>query len=325
MAEANSVAVSCPQCGSPFNFREGERNAACPACGSSLAISGEAGISRFYLAARLDLAQARTAARKFLATAGVARRVAETLRFERGELCFLPYWRLRGFAAGWFWSERETVVKEEYYDDNGLKQVREVRGPNERTMESVMNRVDYSLPACDVTRFGLAGIATVSAVLPLRGMDFAALAQRGTVFDPTKEPAQVRQEALAQARGRLGGNGVVRLASRLELCGEQLALISYPVWNLTFSRGERLYPLAVDGVNGRILKGRFPGTPRRRLLAPLLTVTLLVFAFSLHGAVGAVALLAFLGWLAGNGGLSPERLLAWFFLLVEPGEEVDIG
>lgn len=325
MADECSVAVSCPQCASPFNFREGERNACCPACGTALAISGEAGISRFFLAERLDLPQARTAARKFLATAGVARQLAESLRFEQGELCFLPFWRLRGYAAGWFWSERETVVKEEYYDDNGLKQVREVRGPNERSMESVMNRVDYSLPACDVARFGLAGIATVSAVLPLRGMDFAALAKRGTVFDPTKEPAQVRQEALAQSRGRLGGNGVLRQAGRLDLCGEQLALISYPVWSLTFSRGERLYPLTIDGVNGRVLKGRFPGTPRFRLLEPLLTVTLLVFAFSLHTAVGVAALLAFFGWLAGNGGLSAERLLAWFFLLVEPGKEVEIG
>lgn len=325
MKEQGTVAISCSQCGSPFNFREGDRNALCPACGTLLAISGESGIARFYLDAKLDLLQARSAARKFLATSGVDERVVESLRFEKGELCFLPFWRLRGYAAGWFWAERETVVREEDYDENGAKYVRETRGPNERAMEQVLARVDYSSPACDVGRFGLKGIATVSAVLPLKGMNYEALAKRGTVFDPTKEVDLVRKEAVAQARGRGGGKGVVRMLNRVSLCGENMALISYPVWSLTFGRGERLYPLTVDAVNGRMLKGRFPGTARIRLFQPMATVMLIVFGFSIHSLVGVALSIAFLIWLASSSGLSVERLLSYFFLLVERGEEVEIG
>ncbi|ABB30999.1 hypothetical protein GeomeDRAFT_2122 [Geobacter metallireducens RCH3] len=325
MAEQQTVTISCPQCASPFSFREGDRNARCPSCGTSLAISGEAGISRFWIEERIDLAQARANARRAVAAAGGDPDVVERLRFEGGELCFLPFWRLRGHAAGWLWTERETVTREEEYDENGMKTVREVRGPNQCATESVMVAVDYSSPACDVSRFGLRGIAVAGAVLPLRGMDFVLVSGRGTVFDPVKDPDEVRREAVAQARARGGGNGVIRSTGRFSLCGERLALISYPVWSLTFARDERLYPVTVDGVNGRVLAGRLPGSTRLTLLRPLLTVTLLVFAFTLHQLLGAAVAVGFLGWLAANGGLSPERLAGWFFALVERQREVELG
>lgn len=325
MADQSTVTISCPQCASPFSFREGDRNAPCPACGTSLAVSGEAGIPRFWIEERIDLAQARANARRAVAAAGGDPRVVERLRFEGAELCFLPFWRLRGHAAGWLWTERETVVRQEEYDENGMKTVREVRGPNKSATESVMVAVDYSSPACDVSRFGLRGIAVAAAVLPLQGMDFALVSRRGTVFDPVKNPDEVRREAVAQARARGGGKGVLRSAGRLSLCGERLALISYPVWSLSFARGERLYPVTIDGVNGRVLTARLPATARLTLLRPLLTVTLLVFAFTVHHLLGVASALGFLGWLAANGGLSPERLAAWFFTLVERQGEVELG
>ncbi|QSV44390.1 zinc ribbon domain-containing protein [Geobacter benzoatilyticus] len=325
MAEQQTITISCPQCASPFSFREGDRNARCPSCGTSLALSGEAGIARFWIEERTDLPQARANARRAVAEAGGDPRVVERLRFEGGELCFLPFWRLRGHAAGWLWSERETVTREEEYDENGMKTVREVRGPSQCTTESVMMAVDYSSPACDVSRFGLRGIAVAGAVLPLRGMDFALVSRRGTVFDPVKGPDEVRREAVAQARAHGGGKGVLRSAARLSLCGERLSLISYPVWSLSFARGERIYPVTIDGVNGRVLSGRFPAAARLTILRPLLTVTLLVFAFTIHHLLGVVFALGFLGWLAANGGLSPERLAAWFFALAERQGEVDLG
>ncbi|RNC73187.1 MAG: hypothetical protein ED859_00320 [Desulfuromonadales bacterium] len=325
MGEQQTVTISCPQCASPFSFREGDRNAPCPSCATLLTVSGEAGIPRFLVEERIDLAQARAGARRAVAAAGGDPRVVERLRFEGGELCFLPFWRLRGHAAGWRWTERETVVREEVYDENGMKTVREVRGPSECATESVMVSVDYSSPACDVSRFGLRGIAVASAVLPLKGMDFAQVSRRGTVFDPVKGADEVRREAVAQARARGGGKGVLRSAGRLSLCGERLALISYPVWSLTFSRGERLYPVTMDGVNGRVLSGRLPAATRIALLRPLLTVTLLVFVFTIHLLFGCLATAGFLGWLAANGGLSAERVAAWFFALVERNGEVDLG
>lgn len=321
----NTITINCSQCGSPFSFKEGDRNARCPSCSTLLAISGESGISRYYLEERLDLPKARSEARRRLAAAGIDQRIAGSLRFERGDLYFIPFWRLRGHVFGWAWTEQETTVREEDYDENGQRVIREVRGPNERWMETISARVDCSSPACDVARFGLNGIATVSAVLPLKGMQYENLSKRGTIFDPVKTADQVRKEALAQARGGINGRNKLKQVVRLNLAAENLALISYPVWSLTFRRGERLFPVMVDGVNGRILKGRFPGRARMRLLQPLSTVMLLIYAFSVHSLAGIAAVAGFLALLAADGGLTPGGVIGHFFMLIDRDREVELG
>lgn len=325
MAAAGSSGIGCPRCGGPLDFREGSRTTVCGACRTPLAVTGAAGITRYYLEETLDLPGARSAARRFLATAGVDESVVSQLRFDGGELCFLPFWRLRGSAVGWRWLERETVIEEEYIDGQGLTRRREVTGAPERESDILALPVEYSTPACDLSPYGLAGIATVSSVMTLKGMAYERLARRGTVFDPTKEAEQVRREAVGMMRMRSRPKGTVRQEERLELCAEQLALISYPVWRLCFIRGERLYPVMVDGVNGRVLKARFPGRAKIRLVAPLATVALILFAFSFHVASGVVAAALFLGWLASRGELSPAGVIRHFFLLVVPGEEVEHG
>lgn len=320
-----SAAISCPQCGSPFNFREGNSNALCPSCGSALSVAGEAGIRRFFLDEKLDLAKARSAARKFFATSGIDPRVVESLKFERGELCFLPFWSLRALALGWQWLEREVVVREEVVDDNGTRRVVERRGQNEQLFETVASPLDWSSPAFDPSSFGLRGIAVAGAVLPLNVADLAVLKQRGTVFDPVKGAEQVRREALAAARDRCRPDGVIRIRSSVQLCAERLSLISYPVWRLVFTSGERLYPVVVDAVNGRILKGRFPGSGRVRLFAPMAAILLVVYAFSLHRIIGAFAVVGLLVWLHSVRGLSPAVLALFFFGLVERGEDIEHG
>lgn len=325
MPAADASGIGCPQCGGPLDFSEGSRTTVCGSCRTPLAVTGAAGITRYYLDDTLDLAAARTAVRRFLATKGVAEAMVTQLHFDSGELCFLPFWRLRGHAVGWSWQERETVVVEEYIDDQGIPHQREQKGLPAREHQILALPVDYSSPACDLSPYGLAGIATVSSVLPLKGMAYDRVARRGTVFDPAKEAEQVRREALGLARDRSRTKGTLRCEERLELCGEQLALLYYPVWKLGFVKGERLYPVIIDGVNGRVLKARFPGKAEIRLLAPLVTVTLLVYFFCVHVATGIVTIALFLGWFASREEFSLAGLVRYFFLLVTPGEEVEHG
>lgn len=325
MTDHPSSAISCPQCGSPFDFHEGSRNAQCSSCGTSLAITGESGIGRFYIEPRVDLNQARSTIRKTLAEKEGDKRHISTLRFEKGELCFLPFWSLCAHATGWFWTERETVVREEDVDANGMRIVREVRGPNQRNFEAVAFEMRYSSPACDLAHFGLTGIATASSVLPLKVMNFDGLSQRGTLIDPVKGIDQVRGEALAQARNRASGNRTLRQEGKLNLIGSRMALISYPVWDLTFAAKDRMHHVTVDGVNGRPLKGRFPATYGIRLAAPMITVAALVFAFSLGQIAGVAAAAAFSAYLWNSGELSLPRIAKHLFQLVSRGKEVSLG
>jgi hypothetical protein len=325
METAESSGIGCPQCGGPLDFREGSRITLCGACQTLLAVTGGAGTNRYVLEETLDLAGARSTARRFLATAGVDESVVTQLHFQGGELCYLPFWRLRGVALGWQWLERDTAMAEESPDEQGMTRGREVKGLPEQLFEILALPVEYSSPACDLSPFGLTGIATVSSVLTLKGVSYERLARRGTVFDPTKGADQLRREAMGLLRERSLPQGTVRHEERLTLSGEQLALIYYPVWKLGFLREERLYPVVVDAVNGRLLKARFSGRSRIRLAWPLATVTLLIYACFLQMTVGILATLLFLGWLASRGELSPAGVARHFFLLVVPGEEVEHG
>jgi hypothetical protein len=255
----------------------------------------------------------------------VDRGLVQTLKFEKGELCFLPFWSLKGMAVGWQWMERENMVKEEVVDENGVKRIVERRGPREQFFETIASPLVFSSPAFDCSTFGLMGIALAGAVLPLRGMDHAALERRGTVFDPVKGVEQVRSEALAAARDRSRPDGVLRIRDGIQVCAEKPAIISYPVWRLSFAVGERIYPLVVDAVNGRILKGRFPGRREIRLLAPMLAILLLVYAWTVHRAVGGLALVGFLSWFCFKHGLSLAELAGFFFRLTERKEDISHG
>jgi hypothetical protein len=89
--------------------------------------------------------------------------------------------------------------------------------------------------------------------------------------------------------------------------------------------GERIYPVVVDAVNGRILKGRFPGRREIRLLAPMLVILVLVYAWTLHRALGGLALFAFLAWMYSAHGLSAAGLAGFFFRLTERSEDISHG
>lgn len=86
-----------------------------------------------------------------------------------------------------------------------------------------------------------------------------------------------------------------------------------------------MYPVVVDAVNGRILKARFPGRREIRLIAPMLVILVLVYAWTLQRALGGLALFAFLGWMYASRGLSPATLAGFFFRLTERREDISHG
>lgn len=319
------VAVICPECGSPLDFNEGDRTARCPACKSCLAISGDAGITRFVIPERLDEGEARSRARKFLADERIDQRLSGSITYGAGQLYFLPFWKLTGVACGWRLTEREKAVLEEGVDDNGIRSSSR-GGQQVRELEVVSRHVDYSTPATSLKGFGLRGVALASSVLPLQGVNFEEMAKRGVVVDVVTQAAQVRDEALALVRGQEGGTGVLRQSARITLAQERFSLIYYPVWRLEFVHHDRTYPVVVDGINGSVLKARFPGAIRVRLFPPLALVTLLAYAGSIHPLAGVAATALCLAILQRHlGTLDPQRVLTFFTGWVERGEEVECG
>lgn len=322
-----ALAIICRHCGSPLDFREGDRNMECPACGLCQAIRGDAGVARFVVDERVTETEARMLARKFLAADGIDRKVSSSLRYSGARLYFLPFWRLKGLATGWRYVEKENLVREETVDeDNGAKCSNIVQGPPIVEVESVSSLVDYNAPAASMAGFGIKGIAMAASVLKLSGVDYPEMSRRGTVVDTINSEEQVRKEAVAMASGVRGGSKALRSLTRVKLSSERMSLVYYPVWRMEFSLGRRVYPIVMDAVNGSVLKARFPGSVTMRLFQPLAAIAFTVYAFSLHKLAGVAALALLYWWINSSmGELSVAALARFFVGWLEQGKDVEHG
>lgn len=290
-----TIIFKCPQCGGPFEFAEGDNSSLCRFCGVTSVIVGDTGIHRLVIPERVDLKAARTSVRKLLAREA-GQEFAASFSFNGGSLLFLPFWKIRGVAMGWQWCEKETFKEEIGYEENGARYTRRVKGPKERIFSLIAKPLIFNSPAGDYAAFGTVRVGLAGDVLQCEPMDYLAAAARGSVIDPLKGVAQARQEALAMMRDTSDSEGTVRRESRVRISSEWLALMYYPIWNLHFKRGDRIYPVMVDAVNGEVSRCRFPGETQREPFLPLAMIALLVMGWTtmLFAGVAATILVAYL-------------------------------
>lgn len=287
-----TIVFKCPLCGAPFEFTEGDHVSLCQFCGATSAIAGDTGIPRLLIPERIDLNDARAALRKLLANEGGSE-FAASFNFKGGTLYFLPYWRIHGKAIGWQWSERETYSEEVDYDEKGARYTRQVKGPNERIFSLIAKPLDFASPAGDFTVFGRVRAGLAGSVLKCEVMDYPSAAARGVVVDPLKGVAQARQEALAMSLESAGAEGSIRRESRVKISSEWLSLLYYPVWSLQFARGDSMYPVVVDAVNGEVVKCHFPLEKERKCFLPLALISLILLGWTTMPVAGvAFTLLA---------------------------------
>ena len=302
-----SMVLKCPQCGGPFECDEGARTAVCGFCGVTSVLSGNTGVNRLMIRERIDLNAARTAVRKLLAANVDGEESSVPYRYESARLLFLPFWRMSGMAIGWQWCEKETFTEEVDYDENGTRYTRTVKGVNERIFSLIAKPLYLNTPAGDYSVFGQLRVGLAATVLKCEALDYPDTAARATVVDPLKGVSQARQEALAITRGGTDSGESVRREVRINIASEWLALTYYPLWQLLFTSGDRVYPVTVDAVSGDVVTCRFPGEERRKRFLPLALVALLVLGWTTMPLVGVGATILavyLLKWQAGTLNIS---------------------
>ncbi|MBN1435000.1 hypothetical protein JW921_09580, partial [Candidatus Fermentibacterales bacterium] len=98
----------------------------------------------------------------------------------------------------------------------------------------------------------------------------AACVPEGTFVDPTVPPSEAVAQSERYARRLAGGagRGLEKRWQYFVLVDRRCSLIYYPIWVVAFIYGGRSYQIVLDGVTGKVLRGRLPGrTGGRRLLA----------------------------------------------------------
>ena len=264
----------------------------CRYCGGkSLALIPDA-VPRYTVRLGVSREQALEAATQCLRRAGLPQALREGGRIQEAALCYVPFYEAGGTRLGRFLLRQQekppapvTEGKDEQVDFDRWR----LHAPKE-TQDTRVVRQDYIHigPACDLPELGvdrirLEELRRGAAPLALEDFDLVDLQRGAVVFSPVKPPAMLVEEV--ERRIPVPGD-------RTTIVERRITLLYYPIWQARYTYRGRSYDVAIDGVQGTVLRARAPREFGRA--AALAVAMLAVSAF----CFGRPARALFMGGLA---------------------------
>jgi LSD1 subclass zinc finger protein len=282
-------ALTCPSCGSLLQLPDGETGGRCASCGSSVRLPE--GIRRFALPAVIDGTEALRQVRHELESPNVRRGIANTAKVQPPQLYYVPYWhvsaQVSGFAFGvepqWREDEVPTLVSQDSSEDWGVmttKRTVRTRIGWRAAKKEIRFLGTVNISGADLETLGLPSFSD-RAQMSVTGMEIQHtglpegvealdrdLVKEGVLVDPSvslsSAYAQAEKVFLRLVEG--SSRGLDERWSYAVTVGRRASMIYYPIWVVSFEYGGRLYSVVVDGRNGTVLSGRFPGRRQDRHL-----------------------------------------------------------
>ncbi len=245
-----SQGLVCPNCSGTVPVAEGVRIVQCPYCNLHSLVQGERGVRRWQVPRQVDRARAEASVRSFLSGMRKARDLSQSAQIQEMLLAYLPFWRVEGTVAGWLFGR---VRK----DEDETK-------PDEHEVFELMNWNDA---AVDVTEFGVHRIVVARG--DLQPFESQRLHAEAMVFEPSESRTAALDEAQSYFRGQARRAAGQRTTSyeNVQLLRPEFSLVYYPVWIGRYAYRSRTYQVVVDGVSGRVMYGKAPGSVLYRAMA----------------------------------------------------------
>lgn len=245
-----SEGLICPSCSGVVPVVEGTRIVVCPYCGTHSLLQGDRGIQRWQVRRKIDRETAVGALEGFLGGVRKARDLRQTATISEVILAYLPFWRVDATVAGWLFgrvsSGDDDTKPAEYY---------------------IFEAMGWNDAALDVGDLAINHIAVKRA--DLVPFDSRQVHAEAMVFDPTESSTAALDEAqryfLYEADRR--SKQKTTYYRNVQLLSPTLTLVYYPVWIVRYAYKERVYQVAVDGVDGAIIAGNAPGSTAYRSAA----------------------------------------------------------
>jgi len=270
--ESRVQGLSCPSCAGALDVAAGLRVVVCPYCETSLLALSEIGLRRWAVRPRIDVAEAREVARRWLSTGW---RRDRRLRHEavQGEalLSFLPFFRMQAEAVGF------ALGTEERRRTVGSGKNRRTETYEVDVERSVEKSFDRTYPAVDVAEWGVQRVdLRDDELVPFDSEVFKRL---GMVFPPTGSEAEITEAARQQLDSIADpARGLKRVRFRfLERLRERFSVIYYPLWIIRYRFQNRSYQILVDGEDGNLVYGKAPGNDLYRALMMVLSQAAALF------------------------------------------------
>ncbi len=272
------IALTCPSCSGPLSVAEGDTHTTCPSCSSSLLLP--AAVRTYVLSSDIAGTEALRAVRKQLEKHYP--KAAGNSRVKSPVLFYVPYWHVTCQTSGYVLGS-DPVFREENVtfapEGRGsvhmgvIRRKRKVRKGAEAVEREIQLSGSVNISGADLTPLGIPSLSS-RAQMSIQGM---AIQRKGLpeglrVLDMRDrpegifvDPAVPLPEAISQTEEYLGslasavGRGLERRWEFFVMTGHRSCLIYYPLWIVDFAYADRTFKAVVDGVSGKILRGRFPG------------------------------------------------------------------
>ncbi len=291
--------LGCPGCGGALCLAEGERIIVCRYCGGRCLVLVPDAVPRYTVEASVGRDAAVRIALESLQRPDVPAAVRGRTGVEAAGLCYVPFFEATAVRLGTVFV-RERVKPPAPLGDGeqggqALDRWLEDPGKESEDTKVVEQDVLRIAPACElpelgVARIRLADLRRAGSPVPLSSFDGVALQSRAVVFAPTTSA----ERFLAETTWRVpSANDDTRYVDT------RLKLLYYPVWRILYRHRGRVYELAVDGVQGTLLRGTAPRN-----------VAAAAAAAAAGLGLGALGLGRWLRWVAGADGVGPAFLLA---------------
>lgn len=254
MSTAATQGLACPNCNGMIPIPEGQLLTICPYCDLRSLVRGGRGLRRYQVTLKVARPDAEKALRGFLSgKMQIARNAARVAEVQETFLAYLPFWASWARVLGWAFGEEEVGS-----GDNKRYEPREIK---------IAQEMDWTGAALDVGEFGVERIALAGR--DLTPVDWDGLHNAGMVFEPVGVAGDAQAEAKRDFEQRVRKLAKLDRVSQVftRTTRERFGLVYYPLWVVRYLYRGRAFQVVVDGVDGKVLYGKAPGSTLFRSLA----------------------------------------------------------
>jgi hypothetical protein len=256
--------LGCPACGGALCLAEGERITACRYCGGRCLVLAPDAVPRYTVEGSVGREAAVRIALQSLQRPDVPATVRGRTGVDAAGLCYVPFFEATAVRLGSVFI-RERVkppapLAEGEQGGQALDRWLADPGKEREDTKVVEQDVLRIAPACELPELGvdkirLADLRRAGSPVPLSSFDGVSLQSRAVVFAPTTSA----ERFLVETTWR-----VASVNDDTRYVDTRVKLLYYPVWRMRYRHRGRVYELAVDGVQGRLLRGTAPQCRGRR-------------------------------------------------------------
>ena len=253
------IQIHCPQCRGDIEFLEESHVIRCEFCGTSLFVTGRAGVLRYIFPPQLqDLEEVRAISLDYL----IARK-ERSAQISSAFLFYAPFWRLQGMVYRWVFGSIPMKAGSPLFIEGEESRL---PAPMDRTKALLTRVMDHTVPAFADLQINLPTLGLRVQAIRLRAFESEHLQMRDSFLPPDISLGQVRQEWDRLAGLFFEDGNIIPEVTLQRHAGRRFSLVYFPLWVVQVHRPSGPAVLLIDAVKKSVFQSLPEGESIQRKL-----------------------------------------------------------